>query len=176
MESGGIGILASTRVPPDLWLPTLDLFAAVSGSGTPLIGGFHSPLERHVYEVALTAGGKVVRLSAVPDAGAAPSKLERSALEEGRLLLLYPDGGDRRLTARATGIRTQRVLWLSNRIFIPAAQPRSRTYHAAAQAVATGIPTFCFDHPRNTDLQILGVVSVDPWKGSPAAGAAVLGP
>lgn len=168
-----VGFLASTRVPPDLWLATLDLVSALPQTGSLLIGGFHSPLERDACEAALAAGGSVVRIAAAPRAGVAASKLERLAFGEGRLLLLYPAEGERRVTARASGTRTQHVLQLSQALFIPAAAAGSRTYQAAVQATAAGIPARCFDHPRNIDLQILGVRVVDP-KSEPAHLARVI--
>lgn len=166
LEFPGVGFLASTRVPPELWLPTLDLVTTLGRMGTLLIGGFHSSLERDAYEVALAVGGNVVRIAAAPVGKGAQSKLERVALADGRLLLLSPAGGVRRLTARATEIRTQHVLQLAKALFIPAAPPRSRTYQAAAHVMARGLTACCFDHPRNTDLQILGVLGLDPRSDS----------
>lgn len=48
LEFPGVGFLASTRVPPELWLPTLDLVTTLGRMGTPLIGGFtpHSSVMR----------------------------------------------------------------------------------------------------------------------------------
>lgn len=153
-----VGLLSSTQTPPDLILPTLDLVRAEADAETIFMSGFQSPLERECLGILLAAGAAVVVCPARSiDSMRLPGEwTERVARGEMLVLSTIEAAGARRPTVELGELRTLTVLDHARSLFIPSAQPGSRTYSAGALAVERGLPVFCFDHPRNRDLVLLG--------------------
>ncbi len=155
-----LGLFSSVRVPPDLILPTLDLARDLARSGTSVIGGFQTPLEKLCLKILLShACVSIVCLSRHLSGVNLPGDWARG-LDQGRLAVISSTT-ERRATA-ATGVaRNSLVVDLATELFVVHAPGGSRAYFAAAQALDRGKTVSCFAHARNADLEILGAQPIN---------------
>ena len=84
----------------------------------PLVGGFHSPLERSVLELLLEAGSPVVVVLARPAASARLNRSWRDAIRRGHLSVVSATEGLSQLTGRQAATRNEVVARLAASIVI----------------------------------------------------------
>jgi len=73
LEQPLFGFFCSTKCPGEIILRTYDLAVAIREAGVPMIGGFHTPMEKRVFRTATarhTAPGHVPRAQHRTDAPA----------------------------------------------------------------------------------------------------------
>ena len=101
----------------------MDWTVAEARSGRTIISGFHSPLERSVLEVLLTAHSKVV-IALARDAAKArlPDAWRQAALKE-EIAIVSVDQGMQRLTEDLASTRNDWVARIANKIVIAHAEP-----------------------------------------------------
>jgi len=104
-----------------------------------LVGGFHSPVEQEVLRVTLKGSAGVVFCLARGLEGARLSPELKSALEDGRLLLLSPFGaGVRRVDSQKAERRNRLVVGLASRVLIIHAAQGGATERLVEEAKARG--------------------------------------
>ncbi|HUE96537.1 MAG TPA: hypothetical protein VMN39_07745 [Longimicrobiaceae bacterium] len=158
LERHPVALLSSTRTPPDLVLPTLDVVREEAFSGTVFVGGFQSPIERDCLEILLLIGAPVVVCPArAIEAMRLPIEWQRR-VERGEMLIVSEihGSGCQRPTAALADRRNRTVVTCAGKVLIPAGAPGSRTYAAALRAIERGLGVYTFHHPANRDLVILG--------------------
>ena len=90
LEESLIALFCSRRCPGDLILKTYDLARALREASVPVIGGFQTPMEKECLRLLLRGSQPVV---VCPARGIDNMRIPRdwrSALEDGRLLILSP--------------------------------------------------------------------------------------
>ena len=89
-----LGLFSSVKCPANLIIKAHDLAHKLGEAGTPVISGFHSPVEKEMLSVLLRGQGPVVLCPARGLGKIRLSKIQQQALEENRLLLisLFTDG------------------------------------------------------------------------------------
>jgi len=157
-----LALFGSSRTPADLVLRALDLARALRGAGIPVAAGFQTPLERELLTFLLRGRQPVTICPARGIEGMRLPKEWRPALAEGRVLIVSPFPPKRRRPSfRLAGVRNRVVASLAERLLILHARPGSRVFRVAAAALEWGKPVYCLDHPRNSDLVLLGATPVD---------------
>ncbi|MDA1139604.1 MAG: DNA-processing protein DprA [Planctomycetota bacterium] len=116
-------LFCSVKCPGNVILKTYELARHLKDTETPVIGGFHSPMERECLDIFLTGKQRVV----VCAARALPVRLSaqwRRAVDEGRLTLISPFDAKLRRQSQATcQYRNLVVAALAERILITYASP-----------------------------------------------------
>jgi hypothetical protein len=95
-----LGLFRSVKCPGDLILRTYDLARALRDAGVPVIGGFHTPIEKDCLDLLLRGRQPVVICLARDIKNMRLGKDLKTGVEEGRVLVLSPfEGMGRRPTA-----------------------------------------------------------------------------
>ena len=155
-------LFCSNRCPGDLVLKTYDLARAMRDAGTPVIGGFQTPMEKECLRLLLRGKQPMV---VCPARGIEKMRIPaawRPAIAEGRLLVLSPfPPSRRRPTADTAARRNELVATLANRVFIAHAAPGGKTEAFARKlAAGSGKPLLTLDSPANANLVGMGACPV----------------
>ena len=157
LEEPLTAFFCSIRCPGDLILKTYDLARAMREAGVPVIGGFQTPMEKECLRLLLRGQQPVVLC---PARGIENMRIPadwRSALEEGRLLVLSPfSSSHRRPTSELAAQRNDLVTTLADRVFIAHAAPGGKTEAFARKVADSGKPLLTLDSPANANLLALG--------------------
>lgn len=157
LEVPRLGLFTSRQVPADLVFPSLALVRELGEADTPIVGGFHSRLEREYLELLLRYRSSVVVCPARAIGSMRLPGSWRRAMDAGHLALASAtDPRNRRVTAATAAERNRLVLRLAHALLVVHAPISSRTFAHAAMAIDAGLEVFTFDHPRNADLRLLG--------------------
>jgi predicted Rossmann fold nucleotide-binding protein DprA/Smf involved in DNA uptake len=124
LHSRPLALFCSIKCPGDIILGTYDLIRALRDAGVPMIGGFHSPMEKECLRLLLRGTQPVVICPArsldsmrVPTAWKGP-------LAAGRLLILSPfKKNQRHMTAEMARTRNAFVAALADQILVAHAEP-----------------------------------------------------
>ena len=123
-----LALICSQKCPGDVILKTYDFARLVRESGTAIVSGFHSPIEKDCLPILLRGPGPVI---IVQGHRLSTSRLPREwqkAIGAGRLLLLSPfNEKDKRVTAQLAVERNRFVAAISDEVLIPYAAPGSKT-------------------------------------------------
>jgi len=156
LEKPLTAFFCSVRCPGSLILKAYDLAQEWRAENQPVIGGFHSPVEREVLRILLRSTVPVC----IVLARCLPKRILpefRRPLEEGRLLLLSPfDARTKRATQETAVRRNEVVTALADRIVVAYAAPGSKTDGFCRAIVGTGKSSMTFDDPRTANLQEIG--------------------
>lgn len=123
LEQPLTAFFASRRCSGRAIRAAMDWAVEQARSKTPLIGGFHSPLEQSVLEVMLAAHAPVVMVIARKLDAAGLSSAWREAVQAGTVAVVSMDDTQQRLTAE---LATRRNHWIAHRaahIMIAEASP-----------------------------------------------------
>ncbi|MBI3987633.1 MAG: hypothetical protein HY343_11965 [Lentisphaerae bacterium] len=156
LKSAWAAFFCSVRCPGNLILKAYDLAQKWRAEGQPVIGGFHSPVEKEVLKIMLRSTVPVC----VVLARSLPKRISpefRRPLDEGRLLLLSPfDAKTKRATRETAGRRNHVVAALAEKIVVAYAAPGSKTETFCREIAGVGKPCLTFDDPRTANLRELG--------------------
>ena len=121
-------LFCSNRCSGDLILETYDLARAMRDADVPIIGGFHTPMERECLRLLLRGNQPVVIRPARGIENMRQPRVWRSAIDDGRLLVLSPFPATARRTAADLAARcNELVASLVNRVFIAHAAHGSKS-------------------------------------------------
>ena len=163
LEEQLTALFCSAQCPGDLILKTYDLARSMRDAGVPVIGGFHTPMEKECLRLLLSGNQPVVICPARSIENMRMPAEWRSALELKRLLVLSPfPSYQRRPTAETAERRNDLVAELAHQVFIAHAAPGSKTGAFARRLTTTGKPLLTLDSAANANLMALGAESVWP--------------
>ena len=155
-----LGFFCATRCPGNVILRTYDLAQALREAGVPVIGGFHTPMEKECLEVLLRGQQPVVICPARSIARLRMPISWRKPCAEGQLLILSPFAAhQRRPTTALAEHRNCFVATLATHIFVAYANPGSRTAQFCADLIAQHRRVYTLDLPENVSLVQRGVMS-----------------
>lgn len=156
------GLISSADTPADLILPTLDLIVEARRNSLPLIAGFQSSLERTCLAILLRGDAPLVVCPARSINGTKVGLSWREPLQAGRMLVVSRfQNGAKRPSVRLGILRNELVAALADRLLVIHAGSGSRAFRTSVMALEHGIPLYCFDHPKNRDLLLLGAERLD---------------
>ena len=150
----------SVRCPGNLIIKTYDLAQQWRVREQPVIGGFHSPVEKEVLKILFRSMTPVCIVLARSVPKRFPPEYRRP-LNEGRLLIVSPfESQVKRATADTAVRRNEVVAQLAERIFVAYAATGSKTESFCREIVSTTKPCHTFDDPRTANLITMGF---SPW-------------
>lgn len=154
-----LGFFCSTRCPGNVILQTYDLALALREASIPVIGGFHTPMEKECLDLLLRGRQPVVVCPARSIERLRLPAAWRKPLAEGRLLVLSPFAApQRRPTAELAEHRNRLVATLVDTIFVAHAAAGSRTERFCIEIVEQGKRVYTLNLEENARLVQRGVI------------------
>jgi predicted Rossmann fold nucleotide-binding protein DprA/Smf involved in DNA uptake len=156
-----IAFFCSKACPGDLILKAQDWANARGPESAPVIGGFHTPIERDVLRILLRAAAPVtiVLARALQGYRASPARKAAVAARTAWIISPFP-ATQTRTTAATAETRNHHILTLCGSVLIAHAAPGGKTESLAREAAALGLPLLTLASPANTNLIALGAVAV----------------
>src|SRR5262252_10594959 len=155
-----LGFFCATRCPGNVILRTYDLAQALRAAEVPVIGGFHTPMEKECLDVLLRGQQPVVICPARSIERLRMPLSWRQPYDQGRLLVLSPFvARQRRPTTELAEDRNRFVATLATDILVAYAGPGSKTAQFCGELVAQHRRAYTLDLPENAHLVQCGVLS-----------------
>ena len=164
LADAAIAFFCSKSCPGDIILKAQDWANALGPESAPVIGGFHTPVERDVLRILLRDGASVIIVPARAAQGwRAPKPLGpaiKVAVATGTAQIISPfPATQKRTTAATAETRNRHILTLCNTVLIAHASPGGKTEALAGEAIASGLRVETFASPSNANLLALGAIT-----------------
>ena len=158
-----VALFCSVKCSETVIRQTYELAHTLNDAGVTVVSGFHSPLEKECLHVLLRGGQPVIICPARSIEHLRLPSAWRTALENGRLLLLsrFDEGQKRPTTARAL-TRNEFIAALADVVFITHATPGGKSESFCHELSVEGKPVFALDTVENTNLFNLGAEPLRP--------------
>jgi predicted Rossmann fold nucleotide-binding protein DprA/Smf involved in DNA uptake len=173
-ERRSLALFCSARCPGGPILRALDLARELRDADLTVVGGFHSPVEQDCLTLLLRGTARIVVCPARDITGMRVPVSWRPALASGRLLVLSPFAGVRRVTARMARARNELVAALADEVLVLHAAAGSGTERLALALLTAGRTVLTPAGPANATLIARGAAAVESWTAY-EAGRAVEG-
>jgi predicted Rossmann fold nucleotide-binding protein DprA/Smf involved in DNA uptake len=152
-----LGMFCSKECPGDVILRTYDLVRALRDSGVPIIGGFHSPMEKECLTLLVRGVEPFLICPARSLEGMRLPSAWKKPLDEGRLLVLSPfSNNHRRVTADRSQTRNYFIAALAGQILVAYAGQGSKTEHLCRQAITWRKPLWTPASKENEHMLAMG--------------------
>jgi predicted Rossmann fold nucleotide-binding protein DprA/Smf involved in DNA uptake len=159
LETRPLAFFCSTRCPGNVILQIYDLVRALRDTSVPVIGGFHSPMEKECLDILLRGTQPLVICPARAIERMRLPAAWRTPLDEGRLLVFSPFAAQyRRPTAALAEQRNRLVVALADAAVIAHASHGSKIEQLYAGMVASGKRVYTLNLPENAGLMQYGVM------------------
>lgn len=157
LKTKSLALFCSTKCPGSLILKTYDLAQDLLEAGTPVISGFHSPVERECLTILVRGKNQIIMCLARGLEGMRFPKEYRKPLDEGRRLLLSSSSDTvRRADTKLAAARNALVAAIADSVFVVHAEPGSKTEALCQDVLAWHKPLHTFDDEANSNLISLG--------------------
>jgi hypothetical protein len=144
-------------------LRTYDLIRVLRDAGVPMIGGFHSPMEKECLTLLLRGTQPVIVCPARAIDGMRLPGAWKQPLAENRLLILSPFARKhRRVTADTSQTRNLFVAALAGRILVAHAGGGSKTETFVRELLTRNKPVWALASSENENLVTAGAIPVSP--------------
>ncbi len=152
-----LGFFCSVKCPGNIILKTYDLARSFRDAGIPFISGFHSPIEKDVFDLLLSGSQPLVVCPARSIENMRISNAWKEAIDNRRLLVLSPfKKKHKRVTTLLSDQRNRLVALLSGYVFLPYAAPGSRTENLCKDIIRSGKQILTFDDEADQSLIAMG--------------------
>lgn len=168
LENPLLGFFCSVKCPGDLILRSYDLARSLRDAGIPVIGGFHSPIEKDCLELLLKGTHPIILCPARSIENMLVKKIFRQPLDEGRLLFLSPfEKKIKRQTGQTSQLRNQLVGMLANAVFVAHAEADGKLAEISNEILSWNKPLYTFESEYNKTLIKMGAqpVNIDDVSG-----------
>lgn len=154
-----VALFCSVKCPGNLILKTYDLVRELRDTRITVISGFHSPMEKECLDLLLRGTQPVIACPARRLSTTRLPKQFRSAVSEGRLLLLSPfNERVRRATVVTAGVRNELVAALADKAFVAYATQGGKIETLCRRIHNWGKPLLTFDSKETQSLIALGAL------------------
>ena len=134
-----LALFVCTRCPGDVILRVYDVARSLPDGQVPVIGGFHTPMEKECLDLLLRGTQPVVVCPARSLHGMRVPAAWKAAVAAGRLLILSQFAErHRRITAELSAQRNRLVADTAAEIFVAHAAPGSKTEDLCRDLLARG--------------------------------------
>lgn len=148
-----LGLLCSTRCPGEVILKTYDVVRSLRDRGVPVIGGFHSPMEKECLDLLLRGTQPIVVCPARSIERMRVPAGWRDALASGQLLIVSPFAAQHRHPRIALAEQRNRfVATLAAALFVPHAAPGSKTERLCREQLDLRKAVLLLAERANSDL------------------------
>ena len=152
-----LALFCSIKCPGNVILKTYDLAKALGDASIPVIGGFHTPMERECLDLLLRGTQPVIICPARGLERMRLSPAVTGAIQAGRGLLVSPfEPRHRRATADLAARRNRFVAALATSVFVSHAAPGGKTEALCREIISVPKPLFTVDCAENANLLALG--------------------
>lgn len=156
-----IAFFCSRSCPGDIILKAQDWANARGTESAPVIGGFHTPVERDVLRILLRGDAPVIIVLARAVQGYRASPATKAAVAAGVARIVSPfPATQTRTTAGTAEARNRHILTLCERVLIAHAAPGGKTETLANEAASRGLILQTLNSPANANLIALGAAAV----------------
>ena len=156
-----LGLLCSIRCPGRIIVQTYDLARALRDGGVPVIGGFHSPMEKECLDFLLRGKQPVVVCPARSITNMRMPSTWRKACDEGRLLILSPFAPKHgRISTLLAEKRNKFVSLLADQFFVPYAAPGSKTEQLCRDLLSSEKRVYTFESERESSIAKAGAMPI----------------
>ena len=136
-----VALFCSAKTPGGAILPAHDAARHMRESGTTVISGFHSTIEKECLQILLRGKQPIIICPGRAIQTARISRDLRAAFDAGRLLFISPfANAPRRVTRESAILRNHFVAALADDAFVAYASPGGETARLLERLVAWGIP------------------------------------
>jgi predicted Rossmann fold nucleotide-binding protein DprA/Smf involved in DNA uptake len=157
LHSKPLALICSVKCPGNLILQAYDIAKVLREAEVPVIGGFHSPMERECLRILLRGPQPIIICPARSLDGIRLPKEYKKPLDQGRLLLLSPFPDKlRRATVKTSLYRNRFVAALAECLFVPYAAPASKTEQLCSDILARGKRLYTLECDANLHLTAAG--------------------
>ncbi len=154
-----IAFFCSKACPGDLILKAQDWANARGPESAPVIGGFHTPIERDVLRILLREAAPVTIVLARSAQGYRMSPAIKAAVTAGTSRIISPfPATQTRTTAASAEARNRHILTLCESVLFAHAAADGKTEALASEANALGLSIQTLSSPANANLIALGAV------------------
>lgn len=152
-----LGVICSMHCPGDIALETYRIARTALPGGPVVIGGFHSPMERTVFDLLTARHVPVVVCPGRRILSRSVPAFWGPAIAEGRLLILspFPSTG-RRVDRAKAGVRNAFIAALAETIFVPYARPGGAAAALVMTLLEAGKSVVTLEARDNEALVVLG--------------------
>ncbi|MGQ4809133.1 hypothetical protein NKDENANG_02535 [Candidatus Entotheonellaceae bacterium PAL068K] len=158
-----LGFFCSARCPGDVILRTYEVALALREAGVPVIGGFHSPMEKECFDLLLRGKHPIVVCPARSIERMRIPMTWRPALEQKRLLIVSPcEARHRRSTTALAEQRNRFVVALASEVFVAHAGPGTKTERLCYELLGARTCVRVIDVPNHAKLIESGAVPIRP--------------
>lgn len=152
-----VAFFCSRACPGDVILKAQDWANARGPESAPVIGGFHTPIERDVLRILLRGAAPVTIVLARSAQGYRMSPTLKAAVTAGTAQIVSPfPAAQARTTAATAEARNRHILTLCGSVLFAHAAPGGKTENLARETVALGLPLLTLNSPANANLIALG--------------------
>ncbi|OGH56416.1 MAG: hypothetical protein A3G34_01880 [Candidatus Lindowbacteria bacterium RIFCSPLOWO2_12_FULL_62_27] len=157
LKSRPMALFCSIRCPGDLILKLYDLVRAARDAGIPIIGGFHTPMEKECLDLLLRGSQPIILCPARGIEGMPPPKHLKPGLDSGRILIVSPfPAKHRRVTSDLAEKRNLFIAALAHEVFVAHAAPGGLTEKLCRTLISLGKSVLTLESSENKYLQSIG--------------------
>lgn len=157
LQMNSLGLFCSIKCPGNVILKTYDLARALRDADVPVIGGFHTPMEKECLALLLRGTQPIVICPARGLEGIRLSADVRDGIKAGRVLLVSMfEPQQRRSTMDLAERRNRLVAGLASWVFVSHAASGGRTEALCREILTLRKPLFTIDSSDNANLIALG--------------------
>jgi predicted Rossmann fold nucleotide-binding protein DprA/Smf involved in DNA uptake len=158
LRSPTVALFCSTQCPEDLIPKIHDIAQSCCNTGTPIISGFHTPIEQDCLTILLGGTQPIIYCPARCLHNFRLSPTQHQAIQENRLLLLSPFSASYpRATAALAAKRNALIAAIADTLFIPYAAPDSKTLSFIQDLLKSDKSVVTFDYPGNSAQHESGI-------------------
>ncbi len=152
-----IAFFCSKACPGDIILKAQDWANARGPDSVPVIGGFHTPIERDVLRILLRQAAPVIIVLARTAESYRMSPAVKAAATAGSALIISPFPSTQARTTSATAeTRNRHILTFCKCVMIAYAVPGGKTEMLAKEAMARSLSVFALPSTNNSHLIDIG--------------------
>lgn len=160
LKNKTLAVFSSTKCPGSIILKTYDLMRDLRGKGVTVISGFHSPMEQECLNILLKGKQPVIVCPARSIEGMRIKAEFKKPLGDGRLLFISMFT-EKRISSDRSLERNHFAAAIADKIFIPFAEPKSKTENLCRDLLEKGKTILTFDSGHNKNLIALGAAVID---------------
>ena len=161
LQNKTLAIFSSIKCPGKIILKTYDMMRQLRDSDMTVISGFHSPMERECLNILLRQKQPVIICPARSIEGMRIKKEYKTALKEGRVLILSPFGKKHnRISSELSNKRNLFIKDIADEVLVPYAAPGSKTETLCVDLIKKGKNIKTFKSEYNKRLIELGIETI----------------
>ena len=157
-----LAVFCSNSCPGDIILKIQDWANARSATSIPVIGGFHTPIEKEVLRILIRNSAPVIYVLARNLEGWRKPRTIAEAMSRGNVIAVSPfTTKQTQTTANSANIRNEFIIAKANQVLIAHASISSKTEALAQSVIDQRKKLLTFASDSNAHLLEMGAISIE---------------